>query len=67
GSRDILVADARKLNALFRMKNIPIHYHEYKDMIHVWMFLNFPESREVRKEIVKLITRDMHSHSATRS
>ncbi len=55
GTRDILVADARKLKALFEKKNIPIHYHEYKDMIHVWMFLNFPESKEVRKEIVGLI------------
>lgn len=55
GSRDILAADARRLKALLEQKNIPIQYHEYKDMIHVWMFLNFPESKKARNEIVQLI------------
>ncbi len=55
GSRDLLVADARKLNMLAMEKNISINYREYKDMVHVWMFLNFPESKEARKEIVALI------------
>ena len=36
-------------------KNISINYREYKDMVHVWMFLNFRESKEARKEIVALI------------
>ena len=55
GSRDILAADARRLKALLEEKNIPIQYYEYKDMIHVWMFLNFPESKKARNEIVQLI------------
>jgi len=55
GTRDILVADARKLKALMEEKHIPIHYHEYEEMIHVWMFLSFPESRKARNEIVRLI------------
>jgi len=55
GSRDLLVADARKLNMLALERNISINYREYKDMVHVWMFLNFRESKEARKEIVALI------------
>ena len=55
GSRDLLVADARRLNILALEKNISINYREYKDMVHVWMFLNFRESKEVRKEIIALI------------
>lgn len=55
GTRDILVADARKLKGIFQEKNIPLHYHEYEDMIHVWMFLNFPESKAARSEIIRLI------------
>lgn len=55
GTRDILVADARKLKGLLKEKGIPIHYREYEDMIHVWMFLNFPESRKARHEIIRLI------------
>jgi hypothetical protein len=37
------------------VKGIPINYNEYKDMIHVWMLLHFPESRKARGEIVELI------------
>mgnify|MGYP003576135636 CR=1 FL=1 len=55
GSNDILVADTRKLNMLAREKNISINYREYRDMVHVWMFLNFRESKEARKEIIALV------------
>ena len=55
GTRDILVADARRLRRMMEEKNIPVHYHEYRDMIHVWMFFNFPESRKARNEIVGFI------------
>lgn len=55
GSKDILVADTRKLNRLARKKNIQINYREYPDMVHVWMLLNFPESKAARQEIISLI------------
>lgn len=55
GSRDILVADTRKLNHLMLAKGIAISYREYEDMVHVWMLLNFPESRRACVEIINLI------------
>lgn len=55
GTRDILLADARKLASLAASRGIAINYHEYIGMIHVWMFLNFPESRQARRQIVDLI------------
>jgi acetyl esterase/lipase len=55
GSRDIFVADARRLKSLAIEKNISINYREYKDMVHVWMLLNFPESKLAQEEIIKLI------------
>lgn len=55
GSRDLLVADARELKIRMARQNQRLHYYEYKDMIHVWMFLNFKESREARDEIIRLI------------
>ena len=55
GTREILVADTRKLRKRMEEHNIDIDYHEYEDMIHVWMFLNFPESRRARKEIIRWI------------
>lgn len=55
GSKDILVADARKLKSLAASKGIEINYCEYEDMFHCWMFLNLPESRRAKQEILNLI------------
>lgn len=55
GAREILVADARKLNRLAKEKEIHINYREYPGMFHAWMLLNLPESKKARKEIIELI------------
>jgi acetyl esterase/lipase len=55
GSRDILVADARKFNIIAKEQGVSLNYHEYKDMVHAWMFLNFPESMKAKKQIIDLI------------
>lgn len=56
GSKDILVADARKLNLLALENGVSINYREYPDMVHVWMLLNFRESKQAQQEIIKIIT-----------
>lgn len=55
GSRDVLVGDARKLKRLAEAKGVSLNYREYEGMIHVWMFLNFREAREAKREIVELV------------
>lgn len=55
GSREILVADARKLKAIADEKGIELNYREYAGMFHAWMLLNLPESKKARKEILQLI------------
>lgn len=55
GSREILVADARKLKAIADERGIELNYREYAGMFHAWMLLNLPESKEARKEIIQLI------------
>ena len=55
GSRDILVADARKLYSLAMEQGTAINYREYEDMLHVWMLLNLPESKRAQKEIMELV------------
>jgi epsilon-lactone hydrolase len=55
GSKDILVADARKIVRQAHQKGISINYREYPDMVHVWMLLNFYESKVARREIISLI------------
>ena len=55
GTRDILVADARKLYYRAKERGIFVNYREYPDMVHVWMFLSFPEARLAQQEIFDLI------------
>ena len=57
GSCDLLAADARKLRDRAKQQSIPLNYREYPDMVHVWMLLNFRESKEARREIFDLIVR----------
>ncbi|HET9747536.1 MAG TPA: alpha/beta hydrolase [Chitinophagaceae bacterium] len=55
GSKDILVADARKLRSLAASKGIEVNYFEYEDMFHGWMLLNFPEARKAQLQIIDLV------------
>jgi epsilon-lactone hydrolase len=55
GSKDILLADARKLTKLAKDQGVNINYFEYADMFHGWMFLNFPESKRAKQQILDLI------------
>lgn len=55
GSREILVADARKLKKIAEAKGIPLNYHEFEGMFHAWMLLNLPESKKAKKLIMELI------------
>jgi acetyl esterase/lipase len=52
GSLDVLAADARKLKTLAELEGVHIHYREYPDMVHMWLFLNFEESRMAQREIL---------------
>lgn len=56
GSKEILIADARKLKAAAEAKGIKINYWVYEDMVHAWMFLNLPESKRARQQIIDLIS-----------
>lgn len=55
GSKDLLVADARKLQAMAMDQGIELLYFEYPDMVHAWMFMPLPESKEAMKQITELI------------
>lgn len=55
GSREIFVADARKLKSISEEKGIALNYYEYPEMFHAWMLLNLPESGKTRYEILELI------------
>ena len=55
GTKDLLVADTRRLLALAHEQEVSIDYREYEDMVHVWMLLYFRESKKAQKEIEELI------------
>lgn len=58
GTRDILLADCRKLKERATEQGVEIGYYEYKDMVHDWMLGPLPESKQALNEIVKILRRE---------
>ena len=52
GTCDILFPDCRKLRDLAAAEGVQIDYREYEDMLHDWMLISLPESKQVLREIV---------------
>lgn len=57
-TRDILVADARKFEKITEEKGIEIDYYEYEEMVHDWILLYLPESKQAIKQIAELVLKD---------
>ncbi len=57
-TRDILVADARKLIKIAKEKGIDIDYIEAEDMVHDWILLYLPESKQAIQQITALILKE---------
>lgn len=55
GTRDILFPDCRKLRDLATREGVKLNYHEYEAMLHDWMLISLPESKQVLKEIVAIL------------
>jgi acetyl esterase/lipase len=55
GSREILVADARKLKKMIASEEVRFIYMEYPGMVHDWMLINLPESKLARQQIISII------------
>ncbi|MEW6735942.1 MAG: alpha/beta hydrolase fold domain-containing protein [Acidobacteriota bacterium] len=57
GTHDVFAADCRKFKAKAAAEGVTIDYHEYEEMVHVWMLLPLPEAKKVAKEIVDKLKR----------
>ncbi len=55
GSKDLLEPDTRKIVEIAKGKGTDINYYDYRNMIHDWVLLNIPESKEAIDQIVGLI------------
>jgi monoterpene epsilon-lactone hydrolase len=57
GTRDVLLADARRFRDNARAQRVPLEYVEYEGMFHAWMIANIPEARQASERIANLLTR----------
>lgn len=57
GTKDILLADARKLIKIAEGKGIHINYYEYEEMVHVWLIFDMPESKKAIEQIDDLVNK----------
>lgn len=55
GTRDILFPDCRKLRDCAEAEGATLNYREYDAMLHDWMLISLPESKQALKEIVEII------------
>lgn len=55
GTRDILLPDCRKLRDKAAAEGVKLNYREYDAMLHDWMLISLPESKQALKEIVEIV------------
>ncbi|MCA1192136.1 alpha/beta hydrolase [Saccharopolyspora sp. 6V] len=55
GTRDVLLSDARRLEALARANGAAIDYEEYEGMFHGWILQRFPEARHALDRTVDFL------------
>ncbi|TCO56062.1 alpha/beta hydrolase [Actinocrispum wychmicini] len=56
GTRDILNADAHRLREKATRAGVPVAWHEYPDMLHVWPLFPIPEATHALEQIAAFIT-----------
>lgn len=55
GTRDVLLADSRRLRALAAQRGVELDYEEYPGMFHGWILQDLPESHEATRRGVDLL------------
>ena len=55
GTRDIMLADSRKLRLKAESEPVVFNYNEFNGMFHDWMFFNFPDAKKARDMVISQI------------
>ncbi len=55
GTRDILFPDCRRFRDKARAEGVKLNYREYDRMLHDWMLISLPESKQALREIVEIV------------
>lgn len=58
GTHEICYPDAEIFKKLAEEQGVELEYYPYKEMIHVWPILSFPESKDAREKIVGILVRE---------
>ncbi|RKT87185.1 Acetyl esterase/lipase [Saccharopolyspora antimicrobica] len=61
-TRDVLLADARRLRELTAQRGVGIDYEEYPGMFHGWILQSLPEARDATTRITKLLNVPSPAH-----
>ncbi|UJW30614.1 alpha/beta hydrolase [Saccharothrix sp. AJ9571] len=57
GTRDVLLADARRFRDVTAGRGIDLEYWEYEGMFHAWMLTTLAEARDATRRIVHIVRR----------
>ena len=56
GTRELLLADARKFKSVMDERGLPLEYFEYPGMFHAWVTITrLPEARQAMEQISELL------------
>ncbi|MDX9826528.1 MAG: alpha/beta hydrolase [Spirochaetia bacterium] len=55
GTKDILIADARRLRGLCLAVKADLSFYEYENMVHDWMLLEFKEGKLAAQRIAAIV------------
>ncbi|MBF6171906.1 alpha/beta hydrolase fold domain-containing protein [Nocardia blacklockiae] len=61
GTRDVLLADARRFRTRCADEGVELDYHEYPGMFHAWVLADLPESRHAMRELVRLVNDEVRN------
>ncbi|WP_236808886.1 alpha/beta hydrolase fold domain-containing protein [Amycolatopsis albispora] len=57
GTRDVLLADARRFRTVTAERGIDLEYWEYEGMFHAWMLTTLPEARDATRRLAHVVRR----------
>lgn len=57
GTRDVLLADARRFRTRCAAEGVALEYHEFAGMFHAWPLADIPEARRARGDLVRIVNR----------
>jgi acetyl esterase/lipase len=66
GTRDLFLADARRLRERAAREGAKLEYREFERMYHAWIFLPMPEAARAAEQIDAILERTPHDTQARR-